>query len=263
MLKLLRERLRQGRRTLAWPKGEAELPARYRGRPELMPGFATVQWQAWAAASPTGALTVDAEGPRLDLGACLFADDLEPALAAGAIRYTRDYRLAARRREDLLIRPGEQPRLAASLEPRLRRLFARSLRIRQLCAGGSGADEAEVNVLTTVVFDLARFGVQVVASPRHADALLVTGPVTRNMSRALELTWEAMPAPKLVIAAGTEAISGGIFAGSPEVVGGVERVLPVDLYIPGFPAHPLTVLDGILRLLGRIDCGPTAPGPGS
>src|SRR5512140_2847577 len=145
MLKLLRERVRQGRRTIAFPRGEAVLPARYRGRPELMPGFAAADWQRWAAASPTGALTVDERGPRLDLGACLFADDLEGAVAAGAIRYTQDHRLAARRREDLVIRPGDAPRRPEPLEPRLRRLFGKSLRIRQLCAGGSGADEAEVN----------------------------------------------------------------------------------------------------------------------
>lgn len=251
MLRLLRERWRQGRRTIAFPRQEPELPERYRGRPELVAGFPIADWERWAAGSPTGALTVDEAGPRLDLGRCLFSDDLEEACAAGAIRYTRDYRLAARRREELLIRPGAAPELAAPLEPRLRRLFAHALRLRVVCAGGSGADEAEVNVLGTVVFDLARFGIQIVASPRHADALLVTGPVTRNMRRALELTYEAMPAPRLVIAAGTEAISGGIWTGSPEVVGGVDRVLPVDLYIPGFPPHPVTVLDGLLRLLGR------------
>jgi len=251
MLRLLRERWRQGRRTIGFPGKEPELPARFRGRPELLPGFATGDWERWAAASPTGALTVDERGPRLDLGRCLFSDDLAEPCAAGAIRYTRDWRLAARRREELVIRPGEAPPRAEPLEPKLRRLFARSLRIRVVSAGGSGADEAEVNVLSTVVFDLSRFGIQIVASPRHADALLVTGPVTRNMRSAVALTYEAMPSPKLVIAVGTEAISGGIWAGSPEVVGGVDAVLPVDLYIPGFPPHPVTILDGLLRLLGR------------
>ncbi|HEX9109085.1 MAG TPA: hypothetical protein VF832_17685 [Longimicrobiales bacterium] len=252
MLRILRERWRQGRRTVAFPLGEPELPARYRGRPELVGGFPLEQWREWAAESPTGALIVDEDGPRLDLGRCLFSDDLEVPVAAGAMRWTRDYRLAARRRGDLVIRPGDAVRLATPLEPKLRRLFGRSLRIRQVSAGGSGADEAEVNVLGTVVFDLARFGISFVASPRHADALLVTGPVTRNMRRAVELTYEATTRPRLVIAVGTEAISGGIFRGSPEVCDGVDSVLPVDLYIPGFPAHPITVLDGLLRLLGRI-----------
>ncbi len=252
MLRILRERWRQGARTIGFPDREPELPERYRGRPELLPGFPREDWERWAAASPTAALAVDELGPRLDLGRCLFADDLDEACAAGAIRWTRDYRLAVRRREDLVIRPGEAVRLAEPLEPKLRRIFARSLRVRVVCAGGSGADEAEVNVLGTVVYDLARFGIQIVASPRHADALLVTGPVSHNMRRAVELTWEAIPTPKLVIAAGTEAISGGIFRGSPEVVGGVDTILPVDLYVPGFPPHPVSVLDGLLRLLGRV-----------
>ncbi len=252
MLRILRERWRQGARTIAFPAREPELPERYRGRPELVPGFERADWERWAAASPTGALSVDEVGPRLDLGRCLFSDELDEACAAGAMRWTRDYRLAVRRREELIIRPGDSPRLAEPLEPKLRRLLARSLRIRVVCAGGSGADEAEVSVLSTVVYDLSRFGIQLVASPRHADALLVTGPVTRNMRRAVELTYEAMTAPKLVIAVGTEAISGGIFRGSPEVVGGVDAVLPVDLYVPGFPAQPVTVLDGLLRMLGRV-----------
>lgn len=251
MLRILRERWRQGNRTIAFPGKEPELPARYRGRPELLPGYPREAWERWAAASPTGALALDERGPSLDLGRCLFSDDLEEAAAAGAVRWTRDYRLAVRRREDLVIRPGESIRLAEPLEPKLRRLFARSLRIRVVCAGGSGADEAEVNVLGTVVYDLSRFGIQIVASPRHADALLVTGPVPRNMRRALELTCEAMPTPRLVIAVGTEAISGGIFRGSPEVLGGVDGVLPVDLYLPGWPPHPISILDGLLRLLGR------------
>ncbi len=252
MLRILRERWRQGARTIAFPGTEPELPERFRGRPELEPGLPIEDWERWAAASPTGALAVDERGPRLDLGQCLFSDDLEEPCAAGAIRYTRDYRLAVRRREDLVVRPGDAVRRAQPLEPGLRRLFARSLRMRVVCAGGSGADEAEVNVLGTVVYDLSRFGIQLVASPRHADALLVTGPVTRNTRRAVELTYEAMPTPKLVLAVGTEATSGGIFRGSPEVAGGVDGILPVDLYIPGFPPHPISVLDGLLRLLGRV-----------
>lgn len=252
MLRILRERLRQGSRTVTYPRGKAQLPARYRGRPELAQGFALEQWQEWAALCPTGSLAVDEGGPRLDLGRCLFTDELADAEAAGAVRFTREHRLAVRRREELIVRPQASPVLAQPLERERLRLFRRSLRIRQVCAGGSGADEAESNVLNTVVYDLGRFGIQFVASPRHADALLVTGPVTRNMRRALELTWEAMPEPRVVIAVGTEAISGGIWAGAPEVVGGVDQVLPVDLYIPGFPPHPLTILDGLLRLLDRI-----------
>jgi Ni,Fe-hydrogenase III small subunit len=124
--------------------------------------------------------------------------------------------------------------------------------LRQVSAGGCNACEADANVLTTVGWDLGRFGISFVASPRHADGLLVTGPVTRNMSIALVRTYEAMPGPKIVIASGACAISGGLYAHSPEACGGVTTFLPVDLFVPGCPPHPLTLLDGLLALLGRV-----------
>ncbi len=122
-----------------------------------------------------------------------------------------------------------------------------------MSAGGCNGCESDVNVLNTVVFDLGRFGVQFVASPRHADGLLITGPVTQNMELALRKTYEAVPSAKLVIAVGACAISGGPYVGHPEQRNGADRNLPVDLYIPGCPPHPITILDGLLRLLGRIE----------
>jgi len=182
----------------------------------------------------------------LDLGACLFS----PEEAA----YSRDYRMATSTRDALVTTTGEVE-LARALDERARKLFRRSLRLRSVVAGSCNGCEAELVALGNVVFDLSRFGVQFVASPRHADGIVVTGAVNRNMRRALELTYEAVPPPKLVIAVGACAISGGPFAGSPEVGTGVSDVLPVDLWVPGCPPHPLTTLDGLLRLLGRIEQG--------
>jgi Ni,Fe-hydrogenase III small subunit len=162
--------------------------------------------------------------------------------------------MAARSRADLVTGNGEVI-LAKSLERKALELFGRSLRLRSVAAGSCNGCEAELVALGNVVFDMARFGVQFVASPRHADGIVVTGAVSTNMRSAVYDTYLATPAPKLVIAVGACAINGGPFRGSPEVGDGVPDDLPVDLWIPGCPPHPLTVLDGLLRLLGRLGEG--------
>jgi Ni,Fe-hydrogenase III small subunit len=204
-------------------------------------------------ACPTSAISVNGS-LRLDLGRCLFCTDCLEACPEGAIAYSQDFRLAARTREGL-VTDGTALELAEALDRKSRRLFGRSLQLRQVSAGGCNACEADINVLGTVVFDLSRFGISIVASPRHADGLIITGPVTENMKLALRKTYDATPAPKLVIAVGACAISGGPFVDHPEQSNGADSVVPVDLYIPGCPPHPLTILDGILRLLGRIEDG--------
>jgi Ni,Fe-hydrogenase III small subunit len=171
---------------------------------------------------------------------------------AKAITHTGDYRLAVRRRGELVL-GSEELRLASALQDESLRLFGRSLKLREVSAAGCNACEADVNVLGTIVYDLGRFGIQFVASPRHADGILVTGCVSRNMLLGLKKTYEAVPDPKIVIAAGACAISGGPFVDHPEIHNGVESILPVDLYIPGCPPHPVTLLDGLLRLLGKIN----------
>lgn len=222
MLKILMTRFKQGCRTLPFPKGKSPvLPARYRGRPIVAGGKGSV-----------------------DLGKMCFIPD-------SGIQHSGDFRMAVSRREDLVLK-GDVYALARTLNKKIVRLFGRSLKLRQVSAGGCNACEADINVLNTPVFDLSRFGIQFVASPRHADGIVVTGPITRNMREALLRTYEAVPDPKIVIAVGSCAISGGIFSDSPESSKGLDTILPVDLYIPGCPPHPLTILDGFLRLIGRI-----------
>lgn len=139
--------------------------------------------------------------------------------------------------------------IAATLGETARRTLGRSLAIRQVDAGSCNGCELEIHALGNAFYDLERFGLRFVASPRHADVLLVTGPVTLNMREALERTWNAMPHPKWVVAAGHCARDGGCFAGSYAVAGGVAAVLPVDLHIPGCPPSPMELLKGLLALL--------------
>ncbi len=253
---LLRTRFHLGHQTIAWPDGPARFPERFRGRPAIHPERCAEGCHDCEAACPTEAIRGAAsKALALDTGACTFCGLCEEACAARAIVFTRDPRLASRTREALVV-GGDEPQRVAALDARMRRLFGRSLKLRQVSAGGCNGCEAELNATGNVQFDLSRFGIQFVASPRHADGLVVTGPVTENMRAALLATWEAVPAPKLLIAVGACACSGGPLAGSPVCADGLAGVLPgvvVDLWIPGCPPHPVTVLDGLLRLLGRLE----------
>ncbi len=250
MIRLLKARMLHGRRTLALPAEAPALPERFRGRPAVDPAACKEGCRACADSCPTGAIALDPL--RIDLGKCLFCPVCSEVCPAGAIQYGRDPRLAARRRDDLFVGEREAP-LVSALGAQMRRLFGRSLKLRQVSAGGCNGCEAELSALGNVVFDLGRFGIQFVASPRHADGIVVTGPVTTNMASALRDTYEATPAPKIVIAVGACAISGGPFAGADACALGVPADLPVDLYVPGCPPHPLTLLDGLLGLLGRVE----------
>ena len=251
-MKALLARLQQKHRTISFPKGEPRLPDRYRGLPILNGAVCEAGCGACLEACPTGALAKTDGRLSLDLGRCLFCSRCERVCPAGAVRFGRDYRQAARSRSDLVV-SGPEIKRAAALDKRLKSLLGRSLKLRQVSAGGCNACEADTNVLNTLAYDLGRFGIQFEASPRHADGLLVTGPVTENMRSALVKTYEAVPDPKIVIACGACAVSGGMFADLPDVRNGVEKTIPVDLFIPGCPPHPLTILDGLLRLAGRID----------
>jgi Ni,Fe-hydrogenase III small subunit/NAD-dependent dihydropyrimidine dehydrogenase PreA subunit len=254
MIKIALARVQQRHRTMRYPRGAPPpLPDRFRGRLLLDRARCPADCRLCVEACPTGALSVQPE-PSLDLGRCLFCGDCQRACPAQAITFSGDYRLAARGREALVVDPRRaEIELAAALERQMRRLFGRSLHLRQVSAGGCNACEADINVLNTVGWDLGRFGIKLVASPRHADGVLITGPVTQNMHLALKKSYDAVPAPKLAIAVGACALSGGLFAGHPETGDGAASVVPLDLLIPGCPPHPLTILDGLLRLLGRLD----------
>jgi Ni,Fe-hydrogenase III small subunit len=255
MLRYLLGRLRRGSHTLAWPRTVPALPERYRGRPTLDRSRCPEGCRGCTGAEPGNLLRVDGDGaPALDLGACLFSPEEATACPAGAVRFTGEHRMAVSAR-DALVTPTGEVELARALDASARRLFGRSLRLRSVVAGSCGGCEPDLNVLGTVVFDLARFGIQFVASPRHADGVVVTGTVNPNMRLALEKTWRAVPEPRLLVAVGACALSGGPFAGSPQAGRGVPADLPVDLCVPGCPPHPLTVLDGLLRLLGRLERG--------
>ncbi len=251
MLDVFMARRMQGHRTMKYPDGPLpELSARFAGLPVVGQGICPPDCGRCADACPTNAVTCV---PRLsvDLGKCLFCRECVSACQEGILTFSRDHRMAASRREDLIV-GAEGFKAAGSLEEARRKLFGKSLKLRQVSAGGCNACEADTNVLGTLAWDLGRFGIQFVASPRHADGILVTGPVPENMREALLKTWAAVPEPRVAIVVGSCAISGGPYAGLPEVHNGATGFIPVDLLVPGCPPHPLTILDGLLRLIGRI-----------
>jgi Ni,Fe-hydrogenase III small subunit/ferredoxin len=251
MFDVIKTRLAQGYRTARYPKDAPTLPDRFRGLPVIAPQCRSSScMHECARVCPVQAIAEPSF--VLDLGKCIFCGKCEQACPEKCISFSGDHRLGATDRQTLQVgeknrRPGIRPLDDARL-----RLFKRSFKLRQVSAGGRHACEADTNVLGTLVFDLSRFGIQFVASPRHADGLLITGPVSKNMAIALRKTFDATPAPKVVITAGSCAISGGMFAGHEQVHHGAEELLPVDLHIPGCPPHPYTILDGLLRLLGRM-----------
>jgi Ni,Fe-hydrogenase III small subunit len=243
MIKTLQNRFEQGYRTSRYPKEPIQLPERYRGRPQIVPDAPAELAARCAAACPQEA--IDAENKRIDMGRCVFCGTCERLSEGRFVKFTQDFEIATAEKEHL-VTDGSLPALADHAKQHFKKLFGRSLQLRQVSAAGCNSCEADLNVLATPFFDLARFGINFVASPRHADAIVVTGPISRNMKTALLQTYEAVPAPKAVIAVGSCTLSGGPFRGSPEITEGLDQLLPVDLFIPGCPPHPLTNLHAFL-----------------
>ena len=200
---------------------------------------------------PTGA--IGARPLSIDLGRCTFCGECM-FTCPQKISFSKDYHISSNEREDLIVKAGEDRPIEVNpdkVRAEVRRLFGRSLKLREVSAGGDGSCEMELNATGNVNFDIGRFGIDFVASPRHADGIVLTGPLSENMAQPFLDAYNAVPDPKILILAGVDAISGGIFDGSPALNRKVLDGLRVDLYVPGNPVHPLTFINGVLAMLGR------------
>ncbi|MCD8071890.1 MAG: NADH:ubiquinone oxidoreductase [Alistipes sp.] len=244
-LKVLRS---HGRQTIKHLSG-VELPTVFRGRPVIRPMDKVLAGQI-EAVCPSGAFV--AEPLAIDLGRCALCGECA-AMSAGAIVFTNDYRMASNRLENLIVKVGTDGIVfdPDAVRQQVCSRYRRSLRLREVSAGGDNSTEMELGASMNVNFDFGRYGVEFTASPRHADGLVITGPVTQNMHTALDICYCSVAEPKIVIAAGYDAISGGIFAGSPALNREFFRRISPDLYLPGNSVHPMTFIDGVAKLLRR------------
>ena len=244
--KSLRVRIAQGTPYITDLRKAA--PTGFRGRPTISRDPCALDCSACQSACPTGAIRV--QPVALDLGRCVFCNACAETCPAKKFDFTSEPRMAGREPSDLMIEEGAEAATRVRASATFARLFGRSLKMRQVSAGGCNACELELGALANVNFDVQRYGIEWVASPRHADALVLTGPLTRTMQAAVRLAWDAMPEPRFLVAVGACAISGGLYDGAEGVDRSfLEEVGPV-LYVAGCPPHPLTIINGILDLLG-------------
>ncbi len=225
------------------------LTEEFRGRAELTATQDMCDVEAAAKICPTKAITT---APfTLDLGRCLFCG--ECALRAPKnIRFTNDYKIGSTSREALILTPESKSVdfHKESVRPLIPQLFGRALKLRQVSAAGDASVEMELNATGNVNFDFGRYGVEFVASPRHADGVVITGPISKSMAEPLDICFNSIPDPKIVIVCGSEAISGGLYAQSKAIDRTFLDKYPVDLWLPGAPTHPMTFIDGVMNLIG-------------
>ncbi|PKK90291.1 MAG: NADH:ubiquinone oxidoreductase [Candidatus Wallbacteria bacterium HGW-Wallbacteria-1] len=255
MLKdLIKLRMIQGYQAIPDPL-MARPPAPFRGLP-INPAASMNKWNSLDTTSlcPTGALEFDDSHMliSMDLGKCIFCGNCSkasPDTENQGIQFTDNPAMSSNTRNGLILRTGSEWKPLVQMNSDLARIFSKSLKLRSVSAGGCNGCEMELGACSNVNFDMGRYGIDVLASPRHCDGLILTGPITVAMARALEATWRAIPEPRLLILAGACAISGGIFADSPQIHRRFLELWSVSLYVPGCPFHPLTMIQGIMKLL--------------
>ena len=197
---------------------------------------------------PTGALKLNPLS--IDMSLCTFCGECKNICENSAIDFSNFYKLGATDKKSLIITEEitneEYEKIAIQTKKEITKIFSRSLKLRQVSAGGCNGCEMELNACSNVNFDMGRFGIDFVASPRHADGLVITGPITKNMAYALDNCLKSTPDPKIIILCGACAISGGVFKDSEELNREMQEKYPIDLYIPGCPVHPLTFINAVL-----------------
>ena len=249
MFKSIRVRASQGSQFIPDPRRAN--PAGFRGKPLIGAADCATGCQACADICPSSAITLGSAPVQIDLGRCTLCGACAPACPSGKIAFTTQTAMAASERTALVVSEGPARIPDVDIGAALRARFGRSLKLRQVSAGGCNGCELELNALANVNFDIGRHGIEWVASPRHADALVVSGPITKTMADAVQLAWDAMAEPRFVIAVGACAISGGLYDGAPGVDRGFFDRQPPLIYVPGCPPHPLTIARALLMALGR------------
>jgi Ni,Fe-hydrogenase III small subunit len=249
MLENLKIVFHQGKQYIPDPT-TVEVPGIFRGRPVI--SLEKVDETELIALCPTNAITN--QPIQIDLGKCTFCGECAMRFPE-KISFTKEYKIASNERERLIVTEGEDKTIEVNpntVRKEIHRVFGKSLKLRQVSAGGDNSCEMELNAANNVQFDISRYGIDFVASPRHADGIVITGPITKNMAEAVQICYDAIPEPKIIVLVGTDAISGGLFADSPAIDRSFLNKHHVDLYIPGNPAHPLSIVNGLLDLTRKL-----------